>query len=303
MQLKILEKYTGLRVDIALSEMLNISRSVISKNIQNENILLDGKSIKSSYKINGTEIFECNIETKKILDKPNAQNIDLKIEYEDEYLALINKPYNMVVHPTETQNENTLVNAIMYKFDNLSDLNENGQGIVHRLDKDTSGLIIIAKDNKTHEILSEMFKNHEIDKIYLAILKGKFTKKDLIVESYIGRDKKDRKKISENTNKGRKAISIFTSISYTDKYTLAKVKILTGRTHQIRVHSKKLGLCIAGDSVYGSKDKFERQQLHSYILEFAHPITKKKITVKSQIPKDMKENMQKLGLELIDVGV
>lgn len=194
MKIKIDEMYIGMRVDKALAQITEKSRSFISDAIDSGKIRLENRIIKNSYKIQGDEIFDCDIEKEEQIEEIKAQDINLDIVYEDEYLAIIDKPYNMIVHPTQKNITDTLVNAIMYKFDKLSDINQNGYGIVHRLDKDTSGLLIIAKTNEAHEKLSQMFKDRQVHKTYLAILKGKFTKSDYKIESYIGRDKKDRKK-------------------------------------------------------------------------------------------------------------
>lgn len=289
---KVEEKYLGNRVDKVLCEVLNISRN----RIQNSTILVNGKVSRVSYKVQIDDEIDCIFEDKKEIDL-EAKNIPLEIVYEDQYLAIINKPYNMVVHPSESFSGVTLVNALKYNIKNLSSIDTLRPGIVHRLDKDTSGLMIIAKTNEAHEKLIDMFKNHEIEKTYLAILKGKFNKTSIRVQNYIGRDKKDRKKYSTNTTSGKLAISIFDLLEQNEKYSLVSVKILTGRTHQIRVHAKGLGYPILGDHIYGRMDNFKRQQLHAYRLEFIHPITHKKMDIKINLPCDMKNNLEKIGLD------
>lgn len=299
MKIVIGEEYIGQRIDKVLAQIFEVSRNKIA----GASILCNGKPIKLSYKV--IENDEIEVDFNKIDEEISleAENIDIDIVYEDEYLAIINKPYNLVVHPSETTKSGTLVNALLYHFTSLSNKYENRNGIVHRLDKDTSGLIIIAKTNIVHDKLELMFKEHLIQKTYLAILKGKYTKVNEKIVSYIGRDKKDRKKISENTNSPKLAISIFSSISYNEKYSLVKVKLLTGRTHQIRVHSKKINHSIAGDHLYGKADKINRQQLHSYMLEFKHPITKEDMKITKELPSDMADNAKKMGLEIDYAGI
>lgn len=289
---KVDEKYLGKRVDKVLSEILNVSRN----KIQNSTILVNNKKEKASYKVQINDEVDCKLEEEKKMNL-EAKNIPLEILYEDEYLAVINKPYNMIVHPSDSYVGITLVNALKYNIGKLSSIDEFRPGIVHRLDKDTSGLMLIAKTNEAHMKLIEMFKNHEIQKTYLAILKGKFNKEYIKVENYIGRDKNDRKKYSINTTNGKLAISIFSLLEQNEKYSLASVKILTGRTHQIRVHAKCLGYPIAGDNIYGRIDNFKRQQLHAYRLEFIHPFTNKQMDIKSSLPYDMKNNLEKIGLD------
>lgn len=298
MKLDINEDMQNERVDKLISNVFNISRSKISK----ATIYVNEKIVKTNYRVKLKDIVRFNIEEEK-KNEISINNIDFDIIYEDEYLAIIDKPYNLVVHPSNSFNGDTLVGALLNKFSNLSNIDENRNGIVHRLDKDTSGLMIIAKDNDTHIKLQEMFKEHKLTKIYLALLKGNFKYDNIRVESFIGRDKKDRKKMSKNTNKGKLAISEFEKIISNEKISLVKVKIFTGRTHQIRVHSKELGYAVLGDKLYTKKPLVDRQQLHSYYLEFVHPITNKKLKIKSNIPKDMIENIKKYGLGEFSVRI
>ena len=287
------EENKDIRLDKFLSNAFNISRNKIIKGF----VKVNGKEVKFSYKLNIGDEVEFEIPQDEDLEIL-PENIELSIIYEDDYIAVINKEYNMVVHPSNTHKEKTLLNALLFHFENLSDINEEGRGIVHRLDKDTSGILIIAKTNEAHIKLVEMFKNHEIQKTYITILKGKFNKNLIRYESYIGRSTKDRKKMSSNTNKGKLAISIFELLDSNDKYSLVKVNILTGRTHQIRVHAKELGYYIVGDSIYGKKSDIERQQLHSYRIKFKHPITNVDMDLVAEIPEDIKNNLAKMKLEV-----
>lgn len=199
----------------------------------------------------------------------------------------------MVVHPAHGHYSGTLVNAILFQIKDLSGINgEMRPGIVHRLDKDTSGLIIVAKNDKAHTKLTEMFKNKEIKKTYLAIVKGKVSKETGRIETNIGRDEKDRKKmsVSRDEKKGKLAITTYKVIDSNERYSLLDVNIETGRTHQIRVHMKHIGYPILGDIVYGRPDnKIMRQMLHAYKLEFKHPITSEEMVLEAQLPKDFVE--------------
>lgn len=282
------------RIDKVLAKLTFKSRNHIVKLIDNSNVLVNGKKVKSSYRLCENDVIEVYDEEKEVDLEVKAENIFLDIVYEDDYLAVINKPYDMVVHPSENIRTNTLVNALLYHFKNLSDIDKDRNGIVHRLDKDTSGLIIVAKNNEVHEKLKNIFKNHEIEKKYIALLHGSVKKSEIAVSSYIGRDKKDRKKISTNTTSGRLAISKFVLLKSNSKYSLVSVNILTGRTHQIRVHAKQIGHPVVGDKVYGKKDSIKRQQLHCKSLKFIHPMTKEQLLIESELAQDMKENIKRL---------
>lgn len=298
MKIEVKEEIKDIRVDKFLSNILNLPRNNISKS----DIYINGIKAKLSSKVKLNDIIEIDIEEKKEI-KVIKNEIPISIIYEDEYLAIINKPYGLVVHPSETFTGDSLVGSLINHFEKLSDIDSLRPGIVHRLDKDTSGLLIIAKDNKTHLKLQEMFKKHDLEKIYIAILKGNFKYEKITVKNYIGRDKKDRKKISSNTDKGRLAISHFEKIKSNDKISLVKVKIETGRTHQIRVHSSQLHYPVLNDSVYSKDKTTERQKLHSYYLKFNHPITNKVIELSCDIPEDMLETLKKFNLGDFNVRI
>ncbi|WP_420822759.1 RluA family pseudouridine synthase [Streptobacillus felis] len=284
------------RIDVYLSRILDETRSRIQELIKSENILVNDKKTKASYKVSAGDNILVEIPEVKEVDI-KAQNIDIDIVYEDEYLAIINKYAGMVVHPSKGHEENTLVNAIMFKIKDLSGINGDLRpGIVHRLDKNTSGLIIIAKDDKTHNRLTEMFKNKEIKKIYYAIVKGNIKKKSGRIETMIGRNPNDRKKMAV-VESGKLAITNYEVVDSNEKYSLVKVNLETGRTHQIRVHLSHFFFPILGDDVYGRKDEYERQMLHAYSLEFIHPITNKEIKVLGQIHKDFINALNRCGLE------
>ena len=292
----LIEENINKRIDAYLSEILKESRTKIQELIKSENIKVNSMKTKASYKLEkGDEVY-INIPDAKQVDII-AQDIDIEIVYEDKYLLIVNKKAGMVVHPSKGHEQNTLVNALLYKVGDLSGLNgEIRPGIVHRLDKDTSGLIIIAKDDKTHNLLTEMFKNKEIKKIYYAIVKGSMNKQSGTLISNIGRDEKDRKKMSVKKDGGKEAITNFDIVDKNEKYSLVRLNLKTGRTHQIRVHLSHFFFPIIGDSVYGRKDEFPRQMLHAYELSFIHPITKKSINVIGEFHKDFNDALNKTKL-------
>ncbi|WP_455515260.1 RluA family pseudouridine synthase [Pseudostreptobacillus sp.] len=292
----LIEENINKRIDAYLSEILKESRTKIQELIKSENIKVNSMKTKASYKLEkGDEVY-INIPDAKQVDII-AQDIDIEIVYEDKYLLIVNKKAGMVVHPSKGHEQNTLVNALLYKVGDLSGINgEIRPGIVHRLDKDTSGLIIIAKDDKTHNLLTEMFKNKEIKKIYYAIVKGSMNKQSGTLISNIGRDEKDRKKMSVKKDGGKEAITNFDIVDKNEKYSLVRLNLKTGRTHQIRVHLSHFFFPIIGDSVYGRKDEFPRQMLHAYELSFIHPITKKSVNVIGEFHKDFNDALNKTKL-------
>ena len=288
---------TGKRLDAYLAENTELTRTRIQQLIKEENIKVNDKKTKSSYKIEMGDTIKVFIPEKKEIDLV-PQNISINILYEDNDIAVIDKKAGLVIHPSYGHESGTLVNAIMFHINDLSGINgEIRPGIVHRLDKDTSGLIIIAKNDKAHNKLSEMFKNKEINKTYLAIVKGSLGRDKGSLETQMGRDPKDRKKMSVLKTGGKTAITNYEVLDKNDKFSLVRVNIETGRTHQIRVHMKYLGYPILGDSVYGKESKsVKRQMLHAYKLEFIHPVTGKEMIIKSEIPKDFSEVLERIKL-------
>ena len=293
------------RMDSFLSRKTDFTRSRIQQLIKNGDITVNGKNaknnkkIKSSYKIEENdriEIFIPETEQAEII----PENIKIDIIYEDEDIAVINKNAGLVVHPAQGHYSGTLVNAILYHIKDLSGINgEIRPGIVHRLDKDTSGLIVIAKNDKAHINLAKMFQEKKIKKTYLAILKGKLTKEKGRIVTQIGRDTDDRKKMTviKGNDRGKEAITNYNVICSNELFTLVKVYIETGRTHQIRVHMKHMGYPILGDMVYGRKDSEKRQMLHAYKLEFLHPVTEKPMKFISEIPEDFRKALKNIKLE------
>ena len=297
------DEETGERIDSFLSGKTDFTRTRIQQLIKDRNITVNGKPTKSSYKIEENDeiaIEVPEVETTEI--KP--ENIKIDIVYEDSDIAVINKQAGLVVHPAHGHYSGTLVNAILYHIKDLSGINgEIRPGIVHRLDKDTSGLIVIAKNDKVHTVLTEMFQEKKIRKTYLAILKGKLNKSEGKIVTQIGRDKNDRKKMTviDDITKGKNAITNYRVISQNNLFTLVKVNIETGRTHQIRVHMRYLGYPILGDSVYGRKDNEKRQMLHAYKLEFIHPITGRQMEFTGEIPEDFQKALKKSDLKIDEI--
>ena len=286
------EEDKGTRLDQYLVKQLDLTRTRVQNLIKENNIKVNNEKTKVAYKIEPNDSVRVYIPEVVEKDK-EAEDIKLDIVYQDGDIAIINKYSGMVVHPAHGHYSGTLVNAILFQIKDLSGINgEMRPGIVHRLDKDTSGLIIVAKNDKAHTKLTEMFKNKEIKKTYLAIVKGKVSKETGRIETNIGRDEKDRKKmsVSRDEKKGKLAITTYKVIDSNERYSLLDVNIETGRTHQIRVHMKHIGYPILGDIVYGRPDnKIMRQMLHAYKLEFKHPITSEEMVLEAQLPKDFVE--------------
>ena len=286
------------RLDSYISKSnLDLSRSMVQKLIKENRVFVNGKNEKESYKIKVNDNITIQIEEPKS-SKLEAQDIPLDIIYEDNDIIVINKPKGMVVHPGNGNPDNTLVNAVLaHCKGSLSGIGgEIRPGIVHRIDKDTSGLIIVAKNDKSHINLSEQIKNHEVTKIYTALVKGNISEDEATIDMPIGRDKKDRKKMSV-TRDGKEAVSHIKVVKRYGNYTLIRVKIDTGRTHQIRVHMAKIGHPVVGDEVYSSgKNEFgvKGQMLHSTILKFKHPISGKEIMLEAPLPQYFADVLSKL---------
>lgn len=278
----------GKRLDafIALKNE-NLSRTAVQRLIESEEILVNGKKQKISYKVSENDKVTINIPEAKEIDlKP--QDIPVEIVYEDSDIIVVNKPKGLVVHPAIGNPDGTLVNAIMNICkESLSGIGgEIRPGIVHRLDKDTSGLLIIAKNDDAHIHLSNQIKNREIKKIYIALVRGIIPENEATINMPIGRSQKDRKKMAVTKN-GKEAVTHFKVLERFEKYTLLEIKIDTGRTHQIRVHMSEIGYPVVGDLVYSNgKNDFgvEGQMLHAKSLDFVHPRTKDKMHLEAKLP-------------------
>lgn len=278
----------NIRIDAYLSKKdEDISRVAIQRLIKEEKILVNNKKIKVSYKVQPNDTITMEEEKPKEISL-KAQDIPVEVIYEDSDIIVVNKPKGMVVHPANGNPDGTLVNSLMAMCKgSLSGIGgEIRPGIVHRLDKDTSGILIVAKNDKSHINLSEQIKNHEIEKTYIALVKGFVKENEATINMPIGRSTKDRKKMAVVRN-GKEAITHFKVIKRYKNYTLLEVKIETGRTHQIRVHLTQIGYPIVGDTTY-SNGKNEwgvvGQCLHAKSLKFKHPITGKEMFLEAEIP-------------------
>jgi 23S rRNA pseudouridine1911/1915/1917 synthase len=283
------------RLDVFLSQHLGVSRSQVEKLIENGFVKLNSQTSKPSYRIKGDDrIFVTVPEAKEISARP--QDIPLNIVYEDKDIIVINKPRGIVVHPAAGHSDNTLVNALLFHCKDLSGIGGNIRpGVVHRLDKDTSGLLVFAKNDDSHEELSRQIKNRQVKKTYLALVYGIPKKDEGTIDEPLGRSPKDRKKIavikSDNLKK-RDAITDYRVIEKLGDYSLLELDLKTGRTHQIRVHLAHLGNPIVGDHTYSRKrtELWENGQLlHSYKLSFNHPKTGKLLEFKAEMPEEMKK--------------
>lgn len=291
----------GIRIDKYLGDTISdLSREMIIKLIKDGEVLVNGKNVKSSYKATENDEVIINIpEPKEINIVP--QNIPLNIVYEDQDILVINKQKGLVVHPGNGNEDGTLVNAIMaYCKKDLSGIGGVIRpGIVHRIDKDTSGILIIAKNDKAHINISEQIKNHQVKKTYIALVRGIVKENEATINMPIGRSTKDRTKMAVDRN-GKEAITHFSVIKRYEDMTLLKVRIETGRTHQIRVHLSHIGYPIIGDNVYSNgKNRFNivGQMLHSYEIEFTHPTTGEKMVLKAELPEYFKEIIGNINLD------
>ncbi len=287
------------RIDKYIADNTDYSRNLILNLIKNGDILVNDSKIKPSYKVKqGDKITINNVKTDT--EDITPWDYPLDIVFEDDDIIIINKPSGMVVHPGNGNKDHTLVNALKSYTDKLSDINGVERlGIVHRIDKDTSGLIMVAKTNKAHEILGEYFKEHSIKREYIALLCGIFPHDTATIDAPIGRDEKNRLRMTVTPNNSKKAITHLEVLKrYKAGYTLVKARLETGRTHQIRVHTKYIGYPVYNDPVYSNKSTDDFGQfLHSYSMEFIHPITKEKMYFKRDVPKYFKDFLDKLDNE------
>ena len=294
----------GKRIDAYLaSRNEELSRVAIQRLIDEEKILVNKKETKASYKVQDGDLITLEEEQPKEVYL-KAQEIPIEIIYEDKDIIVVNKPKGMVVHPANGNPDGTLVNAIMAICkDSLSGIGgELRPGIVHRLDKDTSGILVVAKNDKAHINMSEQIKEHEVEKTYIALVRGIVKENEASINMPIGRSEKDRKKMAVKKN-GKNAITHFKVLERFPKHncTLLEIKIETGRTHQIRVHLSHIGYPVIGDEVYSSgKNEWnvKGQCLHAKSLKFKHPITNKEMFLEAKIPdylKNIIEDMEQEG--------
>jgi len=300
------ERFGGKRIDSALAEMMpNISRSKITSTIKAGDALLNGYTFKPKDKVSGEEVVYFNLKQKQN-NQWVAENIPLDIFYEDEDILIINKPFGLITHPGAGNWEGTLANALLHYNADLSRLDR--AGIVHRLDKNTSGLMVVAKNPKSQKYLVEQFQSHSVEREYSAIVYGNMISGGT-VDDPIGRDSKDRIKQAVRAN-GKDAVTHYRVIDRFANHTHVKAILETGRTHQIRVHLSQIGFPLIGDSIYGGRVRFpkrageelkgalksfSRQALHSKKLTLIHPETSNTMTWKIELPDDMKELLSVLG--------
>lgn len=289
----------GKRIDAFLSDKLeNITRSTIQKLLTNGNITVNSKVVSKSYKLSeNDEIVILLPENTEIDVEP--ENIPLEIVFEDEYLLVVNKPKGMVVHPAAGNFSGTLVNALLYHCKGqLSGINGvNRPGIVHRIDKDTSGLLVVAKGDAAHNGLAEQFAEHSIKREYQAIVYGNIKRENGTVDAPIGRHPVHRKQMAITSTNSKRAVTHFEVIERLNGFTHIKCNLETGRTHQIRVHMASLGHGIAGDEVYGPKKvirELNGQCLHAKVLGFTHPITKQELIFDSELPEYFTQFIKKI---------
>lgn len=279
------------RLDVFLSEKnADITRSYIKNLVDDGKVLVNNNQVKSGYKLKLNDTIEIEI-VEKEADNIVAEDIPLNIVYEDNDIIIINKEKGMVVHPANGNYTGTVVNSLMNSHkDNLSSINGVIRpGIVHRIDKDTSGIIVVAKNDNAHKILSDQFKIHSIKRKYVALVKGIVKEDTLTIDKPIGRSARDRKKMAITDKNSRNAVTHISVLKrfYTSNVTLVEAELETGRTHQIRVHMASLHHPLVGDEVYGKKDskfKVQGQMLHAKYLGFIHPTTKEYVEFDSELP-------------------
>lgn len=293
--MELIIKESGIRLDKALADLTELSRSQANEAIKNGNILVNGKAVKAKYSVKEGDLVTYDLPEPEVLEY-EAEDIPLDIVYEDDDVAVVNKPQGMVVHPSVGHTSGTLVNALMYHIHDLSSINGVVRpGIVHRIDKDTSGLLMIAKNDRAHQALAEELKDKKSLRKYLAIVHGNISNDRGVIEAPIGRSEKDRKKQAV-TAKGKPAVTHFKVLERFGNYTLVELTLETGRTHQIRVHMAYIGHPVAGDPLYGPRKtlKGNGQFLHAQTLGFTHPTTGESLRFSVEPPTIFQETLENL---------
>lgn len=282
------------RIDKYLAEELGISRSIVKKMIDEGFVLVNGKEVKASLIL--SEADELFVKDGFIKEASfEAEDIPINIVYEDDDLLVINKKSGMVVHPGNGNTSGTLVNALMHYTKNLSNKEAFRPGIVHRIDKDTSGLMLVAKNDKAHDILAEGFKNKTIKREYIALVCGVIGEDTGVIDAPIGRDAKDRKKMCVTSENSKKAVTHFKVLKRYEHYTLLRLILDTGRTHQIRVHMKYIGHPVYNDPVYGKAYNDFGQFLHSASIDFEQPTTHEHLHFECDVPKEFQDFLDTLN--------
>lgn len=295
----ITEEQAGQRADVGLAALLDITRSNMQKLLEDGRAVKGSKVLKANYKLRAGDEIVVTLPEPQPLDA-QPENIPLDIIYEDDDVIVVNKARGMVVHPAAGNYSGTLVNALLYHCKNLSGINGVIRpGIVHRLDKDTSGIMICAKNDEAHLSLSQQIQAKTARRTYLAVVRGNIKSDSGTIETLIARDKNDRKKMAVVKENGREAITDYEVVERFGKYTLVRCKLRTGRTHQIRVHMEYLGYPLVGDPKYSPmKTPFaiKGQALHSQTLEFTHPRTGERLCFEAPLPEDMHKIITRLHL-------
>ena len=285
------------RLDVFLANETGWTRSQIKIQIDAKRVLVNGKSEKAGFHVKNDDKIVLSFSKDVFDSKAEPENIPLDIVYEDQDFAIINKPQGMVVHPAPGAYNHTLVNALLFHFESLSNSGDFIRpGIVHRIDKDTSGLLVVAKNDSSHASLASQIAEHSCFRHYLALLEGNLKQDEGTVETFISRDIKDRKMMAVSDS-GKKAITHYFVKERFNGYCLVEFVLETGRTHQIRVHSRFLGHPIVGDKTYGIKNQkfnLDGQLLHAYKLELTHPTTKKRMEFSADIPEYFVKVLNKL---------
>lgn len=282
------------RIDKYLAEELGISRSTVKKMIAEGFVLVNGKEVKASLIL--SEADELFVKDGFIKEASfEAEDIPINIVYEDDDLLVINKKSGMVVHPGNGNTSGTLVNALMHYTKNLSNKEAFRPGIVHRIDKDTSGLMLVAKNDKAHDILAEGFKNKTIKREYITLVCGVIGEDSGVIDAPIGRDAKDRKKMCVTSENSKKAVTHFKVLKRYEHYTLLRLILDTGRTHQIRVHMKYIGHPVYNDPVYGKAYNDFGQFLHSASIDFEQPTTHEHLHFECDVPKEFQNFLDTLN--------
>ncbi len=283
------------RVDKWLSDNTEFSRSVIQKLIKDNQLFVNEKNVKSNYKLQSNDIITFTFVEDKMDLIP--QKVDFEIIYEDDYLVIVNKPLGLVVHPGVGNRDNTLVNGLLFHFEQLSDMDTIRPGIVHRIDKDTTGLLVVAKTNNIHQLLQNMIKERLISREYIALVHGNIKHTTGTVDAPIGRDKNNRQLMCVCDDNSKHAVTHFEVLERGLDFTLIKCKLDTGRTHQIRVHMKYINHPIVGDPLYGYRKTIGNVQLlHAYKLSFNHPITNEFMSFEANLPVHFKDILDSINI-------
>lgn len=296
-KIKVIDEYVGKRIDKILTQILSdYSRTQIQLLIQNQNVRVNEKVVKASYKLEENDEIIVHIPEAESTDIL-PENIPLDVVYEDSDVIVVNKPSGMIVHPSPGIYTGTLVNALLYHCHDLSGINGVMRpGIVHRIDKETSGLLMVAKNDKAHQSLSEQLQEHTVTRRYLALVHGVIPHEFGRIEAPIGRDVNDRQKMTCTDKNAKDAITNFKVVERFDDMTLVECRLETGRTHQIRVHMQYIGHPVYGDPQYGLKrdDTTHGQYLHAKILGFVHPTTGEEMYFESELPDYFEEKLAEL---------